>query len=137
MKNNKIEKIYEVIKENGRALNLHEIKAMTGVGNGYNYSNNNTTCAVATTSKKSQKIYDVVTNISGKVNLHTIKAMTGAGNGYAAQNTIKSSDINNSYITESCNHKSKKINEILNTAGVRLNLHQIKAMTGAGNGYIQ
>ena len=90
MRNNKIEKIYEVIKTNGRALNLHEIKAMTGVGNGY-----------------------------------------------AAQNTIKSSDINNSYITESCNHKSKKINELLNTAGVRLNLHQIKAMTGAGNGYIQ
>ena len=35
MRNNKIEKIYEVIKANGRALNLHEIKAMTGVGNGY------------------------------------------------------------------------------------------------------
>ena len=83
MRNNKIEKIYEVIKENGRTLNLDEIKSMTEVGNGYNYSNNNTTtCAVATTSKKSQKIYDVVTNISGKINLHTIKAMTGAGNGY-------------------------------------------------------
>ena len=136
MRNNKIEKIYEVIKENGRALNLHEIKAMTGVGNGYNYSNN-TTCAVATTSNKSQKIYDVVTNISGKVNLHTIKAMTGAGNGYAAQNTIKSSDINNTYIADSYNHKSHKINELLNNAGMKLNLHQIKAMTGAGNGYMQ
>ncbi|CUO16898.1 hypothetical protein H8S10_15840 [Clostridium sp. NSJ-49] len=82
MRNNKIEKIYEVIKENGRTLNLDEIKSMTEVGNGYNYSNNNTTCAVAVPSHKSQKIYDVVTNISGKINLHTIKAMTGAGNGY-------------------------------------------------------
>ena len=90
MRNNKIEKIYEVIKTNGRALNLHEIKAMTG-----------------------------------------------AGNGYAAQNTIKSSDINNTCITNSYNHKSKKINELLNTAGMKLNLYQIKAMTGAGNGYIQ
>ena len=90
MRNNKIEKIYEVIKTNGRALNLHEIKAMTGVGNGY-----------------------------------------------AAQNTIKSSDINNNYIAESYNHKSHKINELLNNAGMKLNLHQIKALTGAGNGYIQ
>ena len=86
---------------------------------------------------KSEKIKEVIHGTDEDLNLHEIKARTGAGNGYAAQNTIKSSDINNTCITNSYNHKSKKINELLNTAGMKLNLYQIKAMTGAGNGYIQ
>ncbi|SCJ89539.1 Uncharacterised protein [uncultured Clostridium sp.] len=90
MKNNKIKKIYEVINENGRGLNLHEIKAMTGVGNGYKHSN----------------IVNIINNISNN-------------------------------ITETYNHKSHKINELLNNSGRSLNLHQIKALTGAGSGYRQ
>lgn len=136
MKNNKIKKIYEVINENGRGLNLHEIKAMTGVGNGYKSSVGNAT-PVVTNNHKSEKIYDVVTNRKGKTNLHEIKAQTGAGNGYKHSNIV--SIINNisNNITESYNHKSHKINELLNNADRSLNLHQIKALTGAGSGYRQ
>ena len=35
MKNHKNEKIHKAIHENDRKINLHEIKAQTGAGNGY------------------------------------------------------------------------------------------------------
>ena len=35
MRKHKINKIYEVINKYNNALNLHEIKAKTGAGNGY------------------------------------------------------------------------------------------------------
>ncbi len=136
MENNKIKKIYEVINENGRTLNLHEIKAMTGVGNGYNTSDASAT-PVVTTDNKSEKIYDVVTNIKGKINLHEIKAQTGAGNGYKHSNIVNIINNISNNITEAYNHKSDKINELLNTANRNLNLHQIKVLTGAGSGYRQ
>ena len=137
MNNNKIKKIYEVMKENGRSLNLHEIKAMTGIGNGYNHSDINTTTYESTASTKSAKTYDVVTNIEGKVNLHKIKSQTGAGNGYKHNNIVNILNNINDNITETYNHKSHKINELLNNSSRSLNLHQIKALTGAGSGYRQ
>lgn len=136
MKNNKIKKIYEVINENGRGLNLHEIKAMTGVGNGYNSLVESTT-PVVTNSHKSEKIYDVVTNKRVRANLHEIKAQTGAGNGYKHSNIVNIINNISNNITETYNHKSHKINELLNNSGRSLNLHQIKALTGAGSGYRQ
>ena len=33
-----------------------------------------------------------------------------------------------------CTHKSKKISEVINKSDEDLNLHEIKAKTGAGNG---
>ncbi len=137
MNNNKIKKIYEVIKENGRTLNLHEIKAMTGIGNGYNHSDINTTAYTSTTSHKNEKIYDEVTNINSKANLHKIKAQTGAGNGYKHNNLVNILNNINDNIAEAYYHKSHKINEVLNNATKNLNLHQIKALTGAGSGYRQ
>ena len=135
MRNNKIRKIYEVINENGRGLNLHEIKAMTGIGNGYN-STTIDTIPVTTTNHKSEKIYDVVTNIKGKVNLHQIKAQTGAGNGHKHSNIVDIINNISNDIAEACSHKSHKINEVLNNSR-NLNLHEIKALTGAGSGYRQ
>lgn len=136
MENNKIKKIYEVINENGRGLNLHEIKAMTGVGNGYNSSVGDTTPVVTTTDKR-ERICDVVTNRRSNVNLHEIKAQTGAGNGYKHSNIVNIINNISNNITETYNHKSHKINELLNSANRNLNLHQIKALTGAGSGYRQ
>ena len=136
MKNNKIKKIYEVINENGRTLNLHEIKAMTGVGNGYNNLGGNATPVVSTTHKD-EKIYDAVTNIRGNLNLHEIKAKTGAGNGYKHSNIVNIINNISDNIAETYKHKSHKINELINNADRSLNLHQIKALTGAGSGYRQ
>lgn len=136
MKNNKIKKIYEVINKNGRGLNLHEIRTMTGVGNGYNSSVGNTT-PVVTTTYKSERICDVVTNRRSNVNLHEIKAQTGVGNGYKHSNIVNIINNISNNITETYNHKSHKINQLLNNADRSLNLHQIKALTGAGSGYRQ
>lgn len=82
MINNKIEKIYEVIKKNGRTLNLHEIKAMTGVGNGYKHSDINNTAYSSADSHKSEEIYELLNNTTKKLNLYEIKVQTGAGSGY-------------------------------------------------------
>ena len=108
MRNNKIRKIYEVINENGRGLNLHEIKAMTGIGNGYN-STTIDTIPVTT---------------------------TGAGNGHKHSNIVDVINNISNDIAEACSHKSHKINEVLNNSR-NLNLHEIKALTGAGSGYRQ
>lgn len=86
MENIKAKKINEVFNKYGSTLNLHEIKSITGAGNGYKHttihSDNNIVNAVANNSNKFEKIYNAITNIKGKFNLHQIKAQTGAGNGY-------------------------------------------------------
>ena len=86
MENIKAKKINEVFNKYGSTLNLHEIKSITGAGNGYKHttihSDNNIVNVVANNSNKFEKIYNAITNIKGKINLHQIKAQTGAGNGY-------------------------------------------------------
>ena len=87
MKNNKMNKVYEVMNGNKRGLNLHEIKAITGIGNGHKNSNivdliNNISNNIAEVcSHKSNKINEVLNN-SRNLNLYQIKALTGAGSGY-------------------------------------------------------
>ena len=145
MKKHKSEKIHQVVHENDRDLNLHEIKAKTGAGNGYkHHSNTNSqsyTSNAFISDSKYDTIYKVVTDIEGKANLHKIKAQTGAGNGYAHNNSSKS-DAN---ITASENtatqhhsdatHKSHVIHAIFHANDRKLNLHEIKRKTGAGSGY--
>lgn len=84
----KFKKINEVINKYGHTLNLHEIKAKTGVGNGYKYIDEVTTSKTINSNipkaytHKSHKINDLILNTSKKLNLHEIKAQTGAGSGY-------------------------------------------------------
>ena len=86
MKNNKMNKVYEVINGNKRGLNLHEIKAITGIGNGYKDTTMNATPVV--TINEGEKINRVATNKKRRVNLHKIKAQTGAGNGHKNSNIV-------------------------------------------------
>ena len=53
MKNHKNEKIHKAIHENDRKINLHEIKAQTGAGNGHKNSN----------------IVNLINNISNNISL--------------------------------------------------------------------
>lgn len=81
----KSEKINEYLQKAQGKVNLHDIKAETGAGNGFknmepNLSNNDED--IEDFTHKSEKIHHVVSNTEGKVNLHEIKARTGAGNGY-------------------------------------------------------
>ena len=61
MENIKAKKINEVFNKYGSTLNLHEIKSITGAGNGYKHttihSDNNIVNAVANNSNKFEKIY--------------------------------------------------------------------------------
>lgn len=86
MKKHKSKKIHEVINEYNNILNLHQIKAKTGAGNGYKYHSEvvapDNICITKTSTHKSSKIYDLLVNSTKKLNLHEIKAQTGAGNGY-------------------------------------------------------
>lgn len=132
----KMRKINEVINNYGYTLNLHEIKAKTGVGNGYrhatmNANNNN----ISSSSQKLDKIYDIITNTKGRVNLHKIKAQTGIGNGHKYINQVNTSTAINTDTAKSYAHKSHKINDLILNATKKLNLHEIKAQTGAGSGY--
>ena len=132
MKNNKINKIYEVMNGNRIGLNLHEIKAMTGIGNGHKNTTVSATPVVA--NNESEKVNEVVANAKRRVNLHKIKAQTGAGNGYKSSNIVDLINNISNNIVEVCSHKSDKISEVLNNSR-NLNLYQIKALTGAGSGY--
>ena len=134
MKNNKMNKVYEVMNGNKRGLNLHEIKAITGIGNGYKDTTMNATPVV--TINEGEKINRVATNKKRRVNLHKIKAQTGAGNGHKSSNIVDLINNISNNIVEVCSHKSHKINEVLNNSR-NLNLYQIKALTGAGSGYRQ
>lgn len=141
MGKNKSEKINKVLNEENRDLNLHEIKAKTGAGNGYSNTNSlkkdkvNVSDDVFVHTSKYDKIHKVLAHIEGKANLHKIKSETGAGNGYAHK-SISASSINNEsneFVTHA--HKSHKIHAIFHEHDRKLNLHQIKAKTGAGSGY--
>lgn len=134
MKNNKINKIYEVMNGNRRGLNLHEIKAMTGVGNGY--KNGAMEATPVAVNNEGEKVNKVVTNKNRRVNLHKIKAQTGAGNGHKSSNLVYLINNVSNNIIEVCSHKSHKINEVLNNSS-NLNLYEIKTLTGAGSGYRQ
>lgn len=136
MKKHKSAKITEVINKYGSTLNLHEIKAITGAGNGHNHTTISVDNNVVSNSHKIEKIYGAITNIRGKVNLHKIKAQTGVGNGYNYFTIINSSvNTNVDNASSSYNHKSHKISDILLNSNKKLNLHEIKAQTGAGSGY--
>ncbi len=145
MKKHKSEKIQEVVHENDRNLNLHEIKVKTGAGSGYKHPDDTHEASpikdTFVNTNKFHKIHQVVTNIEGKANLHKIKAQTGAGNGYITDEDLKD-DVN----TPTCDcsnpqghygdtHKSHKIYAVFHANDKRLNLHEIKQKTGAGSGY--
>ncbi len=78
----KSRKINEVINKYGYTLNLHEIKAKTGAGNGHRHAIVNVDNDISNNSPKLEKLYEIITNTKGSVNLHKIKAQTGVGNGY-------------------------------------------------------
>mgnify|MGYP003296786346 CR=1 FL=1 len=139
----KSSKIHEVVHENDRKLNLHEIKAKTGAGSGHKHTP--TSCPKSESSindvfvntHKSHNIYNVVTSIEGKANLHKIKAQTGAGNGYkhptpSSSNTSYEASCQN---TQDSTHKSHRIHAVFHAHDRKLNLHEIKAKTGAGSGH--
>ena len=82
---------------------------------------------------KSYKINDVINN-SEDLNLHQIKAKTGAGIGYS--NTAKSKIATEPTPNDkSYNSKIEKIHKVVNESDRKLNLHEIKAKTGAGSGH--
>ena len=139
----KSEKIHEAVSETEGKVNLHKIKAQTGAGNGYSNTNepvkNPTINDALVNTNKFDKINKVVNNIEGKANLHKIKAQTGAGNGY-----VDSQDLNTKLNTPTCDssntstantHKSHKIHAVFHAHDRKLNLHEIKAKTGAGSGH--
>ena len=140
MAKHKSEKIHDVVHDNDRKLNLHEIKAQTGAGSGHKHdaptqtinakSVNNT----YSNNSKSDKIHEAVSSTEGKINLHTIKAQTGAGNGYSNSNTSPSSNpIKDVFVG---NKKFDKIAQVVTKLEGKANLHKIKAQTGAGDGYV-
>ncbi|MBQ5695838.1 MAG: hypothetical protein IIV48_04205 [Clostridium sp.] len=138
MKKFKSHKIKETINKSNEDLNLHEIKAKTGAGNGYKHSYTKdieVSDEISNSSMfhKSHKIQDVIDEHDGDLNLHEIKAKTGAGNGYKHHTTdIEVADeLNNSQPI----HKSHKIQDVIDEHDGHLNLHQIKAKTGAGSGH--
>ncbi|CUP05890.1 hypothetical protein [Clostridium disporicum] len=137
MKKHKSEKIHQVVHDNDRKLNLHEIKAETGAGNGFKSSGEQSKVPIQDTyeaSSKSEKIQEAMSNSEGKINLHTIKAQTGAGNGY--NNTERASEISPIKDTFVNTNKFHKIHHVVSNIEGKANLHKIKAQTGAGNGYI-
>ena len=63
----KSEKISQVLNESNTDLNLHEIKAKTGAGNGFKHHTSTSKSSLINNTNKSKKIYDIVTNIEGKI----------------------------------------------------------------------
>lgn len=136
----KSRKINEVINKYGYTLNLHEIKAKTGAGNGHrntimSVTNNNNNNNISNSSPKLEKLYDIIINTKGRVNLHKIKAQTGVGNGYKHIDEVNTFTTINNDTTKTYTHKSHKINDLILNTTKKLNLHEIKAQTGAGSGY--
>ena len=137
MKNYKSKKIFKIINNSNKYLNLHEIKRKTGAGNGYksNIEASEELSSYNATIHKSHKINEVINEHGTDLNLHEIKAKTGAGSGHKHVSTTlqetKSSSHNN-YLTS---HKSQKIYDVVTKIEGRANLHKIKAQTGAGSGY--
>jgi hypothetical protein len=87
MKKFKSPKVKETINKSNEDLNLHEIKAKTGAGNGYKHSYTKdieVSDEISNSSMfhKSNKIQDVIDEHDGHLNLHQIKTKTGAGSGH-------------------------------------------------------
>lgn len=131
----KSRKINEVINKYGYTLNLHEIKAKTGAGNGHRHTIVNVDNDISNNSPKLEKLYEIITNTKGSVNLHKIKAQTGVGNGYKHIDKVNMSTTINNDTDKTYTHKSHKINDLIINTSKKLNLHEIKAQTGAGSGY--
>ena len=89
MGTHKSKKISEVINKSDEDLNLHEIKAKTGAGNGLSSTNTTPSEMIDNNNPthKSHKINEVINEHGSDLNLHEIKAKTGAGNGYKHNNT--------------------------------------------------
>ena len=84
---------------------------------------------------KSEKIKEVIHGTDEDLNLHEIKARTGAGNGYKHIDKVNMSTTINNDTDKTYTHKSHKINDLIINTSKKLNLHEIKAQTGAGSGY--
>lgn len=139
--NHKSEKIHNFLSKAKGKINLHQIKAETGAGNGFKHSNSsfipNIVLSDEAIQHKSERIHHFITSSTEKINLHHIKSQTGAGNGFkdSASNT-KYEPIENNFTDESnFTHKSEKINDAVNNTEGKVNLHDIKAKTGAGSGF--
>ena len=89
----KSKKISEVINKSDEDLNLHEIKAKTGAGNGLSSTNTTPSEMIDNNNPthKSHKINEVFNEHGSDLNLHEIKAKTGAGSGHK-YTTIPSND---------------------------------------------
>ncbi|MFC3904478.1 hypothetical protein [Clostridium disporicum] len=85
--------------------------------------------------EKSRKINEVINKYGYTLNLHEIKAKTGAGNGYKHIDKVNMSTTINNDTDKTYTHKSHKINDLIINTSKKLNLHEIKAQTGAGSGY--
>ena len=143
----KSEKIHNILNNTVRKVNLHHIKAVTGAGNGFKYhhgTESNSQSASSNTnvnsnigSHKSEKIHHYLSKARGKVNLHEIKNETGAGNGMKHSHSIVASipeyDLHLS--KDALLHKSERIHHFISTTSGKVNLHHIKAQTGAGSGH--
>lgn len=84
---------------------------------------------------KSEKIKEAIHGTDEDLNLHEIKAITGAGNGYKHHTHEHNIEAGEELIKFDKTHKSHKIKEVINEHDGNLNLHEIKAKTGAGSGH--
>lgn len=84
---------------------------------------------------KSEKIKEVIHRTDEDLNLHEIKARTGAGNGYKHHDYDHDIELGEELGEFDKTHKSHKIKEVINQHDGNLNLHEIKAKTGAGSGH--
>ena len=143
MKKHKSQKIKEVIHQSDEDLNLHEIKARTGAGNGYKHhtpNNHHVETAKEISDSdpihKSHKITNVINEHDGNLKLHEIKAKTGAGSGHKHHHP-NDNDVETEKEVNIFNktYKSDKIKDVIEEHDGDLNLHEIKAKTGAGSGH--
>ena len=84
---------------------------------------------------KAKKINEVFNKYGSTLNLHEIKSITGAGNGYKHHDHDHDIEFGEELGEFDKNHKSHKIKEVINQHDGNLNLHEIKAKTGAGSGH--
>ena len=122
----KSKKISEVINKSDEDLNLHEIKAKTGAGNGLSSTNTTPSEMIDNNNPthKSHKINEVFNEHGSDLNLHEIKAKTGAGSGHK-YTTIPSNDN-----VSKVQHKSHNIYDVVTKIEGKANIHKIKAQTG-------
>ena len=85
---------------------------------------------------KSEKISQVLNESNTDLNLHEIKAKTGAGSGHKHHHP-NDNDVETEKEVNIFNktYKSDKIKDVIEEHDGDLNLHEIKAKTGAGSGH--